>query len=342
MKKILPVYIILIIFILSEPGLLYSQSGNTISGFVFGVQRQPVSDATVELSDDYSRSIGRTRTNASGRYFFSRISSGRYHVRVLSFGIDYEEQEQDVEIQNLSIGDRAGGIVTSGFENAQKDFYLKLPRGKKISGLNESVFVQDIPTEAKELYKKAIVLLDNNKSDAGQKELKTAIENFPDFYEAIERLGYEYIKSQHYVPAQILLQRAVEINSRSYKSWYGLAYALYSQNKLGESMIAVEKANSINQSAIESLLLTGVLLRRTGKYEQSEKYLLKAKDLSRGSVPEIHWQLAILYGNNMNRYRDAANELKQFLKESPNNKDSENIKNLMKQFEDKSKGESKN
>jgi len=335
-QRRLSIYVLGIGLIIFAPILSYAQSGNTVSGFVFGTQRQPISDATVELSDDYSRSIGRTRTNASGRYIFSRISSGRFRIRVLSLGLDYEEQEQDIEIQNFSTSNGSGGITTSGYENVQKDFYLKLRKDKQSTGRSESVFVQEIPLEAKEIYKKAIALLDGEKSDRGLKELKAAIESFPDYYDAIERLGTEYVKLHHYVPAQILLQRAVEINPGGYKSWYGLSYALYSQNKISQAIEAVEKANSLNQFSIECPLLNGVLLRKAGKYEQSEKQLKKAKDLSKGSVPEVHWQLAILYGTSLNRYREAANELKLFLKISPNNKDSENIKKLIKQYEDKS------
>ena len=46
-------------------------------------------------------------------------------------------------------------------------------------------------------------------------------------------------------------------------------------------------------------------------------------------------ELATLYGNNMNRYADAARELKLFLKAQPDSKDAENIKKLIADFEAK-------
>lgn len=324
------------------PVLAKAQFGNTISGYVFGLKRQPISDVTVELYDDYSRSIGRTKTNASGRYVFSRVSSGRFRVKVLSFSLDYEEQEQEVEIQNLNIVDASGRSVTSGLDNAQRDFYLKLRRNNQFITRAEAVFVQDVPAKARDLCKKGIDLLGTEKNEDGLKELKSAIELFPDYYDAIERLGTEYIKLKHFVPAQILLQRAVEINPRGYKSWYGLAYALYSQNKIDEAIKPAQEAASLNQSSVEVPLLTGVLLRRKKKYEDAEKQLLKAKNLSKDAVPEVHWQLALLYGNNLSRYNEAAKELKLYLKSFPTNKDSENIKLLIKQFEDKAKEQPKN
>lgn len=323
-----------------KDSIFLTQFGNSISGFVFGYQRQPISEVTVELLDDYSRSVGRIRTDASGRYAFNRISRGRFRVRVIPLGTDYQEQEQEVEIINITNQDSAGRATISGSDNVQKDFYLRLRKSVQSTSRTESVFVQEIPVKAKETYKKAIQLLDNKKDEQGLKDLKSAIEIFPDYYEALERLGTEYIKLQHFVPAQILLQKAVQVNPRGYKSWYGFAYALYSLNILDEAIEAAQKASSLNQFSVDAPLLSGVLLRKAKRYDEAEKQLKKANDLSKGSLPDVHWHLALLYGNNLNRYNEAANELKEFLKVSPNAKNVESIKKLIKQFEDKSQEKS--
>jgi Flp pilus assembly protein TadD len=324
-------YILGIGFIIFAPIVSYAQFGNSIGGHVFGLQRQPLTDVSVELLDDFSRTIGRTRTNAAGRYSFSRVSSGRFKVRVLPYGLGYEEQETDIEIQNFS---RDG--VTTGFDNVQRDFYLRQRIGAQPNAKPEIVFVQEIPLQAKETYQKAIELLANKKDEQGLKELKSSIEMFPQYFEALERLGMEYVKLKHFKPAHILLLKAVEINPRAYKSWYGLAYSLYSLNVVPQAISAVEKANSLDQFSVESKLLAGVLLRQAKRYEEAEKNLKKAKELAKGSVAEVHWHLALLYGNNLQRYRDAADELELFLKARPDSKDAENIKKLIKQFKEKS------
>lgn len=314
-----------------------SQTGNTINGFVFGLQRQPVSDVTVELLDDYSRAISRTRTNSSGRYTFGGLKAGRFSVRVLPFGMDYEEQQQEIEIQNFAASMPSGQTVTSGYENKQLDFYLKLKKGVQTETRTESIFVQEVPEQAKQIYKKALELMDNKKEEEALKELKTSLEIFPDYYDALERLGTEYVKGQHFVPAEILLSRAVQINPRGAKSWYGLAYAQYSQDKINEAIESVQKAISLNQFYVDAFLLEGVLQRRAGRFELAEKQLKKAKEISKNSVAEVHWQLALLYSKNLNRYTDAADELELFLKARPESKDAENIKKLIKQFRDKAK-----
>lgn len=314
---------------------VYAQSGNTISGYVFGSQRQPVGEITVELLDEFSRAVARARTSAAGRYFFDRLPAGRFRIRVLPQGTNYEEQEQEIEIINHTRESLSGVRTVSGFDNVQRDFYLKPRKGDSPTGRSESIFVQNVPEQAKETYRKAIESFDSKNEEAALKQLKSAIEIFPDYYEAIERLGTEYVKLKHYLAAEILLRRAVEINPRGYRSWYGLAYARYSQDKMTEALEAADKAASLNQSSVEALLLKGVLYKKTKNYEQAEKQLKRAKDLAKGAVAEVHWQLALLYGNNLARYREAADELELYLKAQPDNKNAENIKKLIKQFREK-------
>ena len=57
---------------------------------------------------------------------------------------------------------------------------------------------------------------------------------------------------------------------------------------------------------------------------------------------DVHWELALLYGNGLNRYRDAARELKLFLKAKPDYADAEKkkVEKLIATFEEKAKSSS--
>ena len=322
--------------VLSSKASAARAQGNTISGHIFGLQRQPVPDINVELMDEFSRTIARTRTNGSGYYTFYRISSGRFKIRVLPYGTYYQEQEEEVEIQNFSRQTSSGETVTSGFSNEQKDIYLRPRREAEEMLKNEAIFVQEVPAPAKSLYEKAIGDLNNKKEKEGLAGLKSALEIFPKYYVALERLGTEYVRLGHFEAAYILLTIAVETNPRGYRSWYGLAYSLYSLKKPKEALEAAQKSIELNSFAAEPLLLSGVILRQGKRFEEAEKNLIKAKELTRGTMSEVHRQLGLLYGYDLKRYRDAAKELKLFLKAQPDYKDAESIKKLIKEFEDKS------
>lgn len=326
--------VLLMCFVLTL--VAHAQGGNSIGGHVFGSQRLPLEGVTVELLDDFSRTLVRVRTDSTGRFSFSRLAPGRYRVRVMPLGTNYDEQEQEVEIKNFVRSDSRGNSMLTGFDSAQADFYLRVPKDRSTSS-NETIFAQNVPENALKLYEEALDLLREKKTEQAFARLRSAIEAFPDYYKAIEVLGLEYVNANHFQAAQILLQRAVEINPKSYRAWYGLALSLRSQNLDAEALKAAKRALEINPGSIDAMLLNGTLLRQVGKYDDCESILSKAKKNAKTPVPEVNWQLALLYGNNLRKYKEAADELEELLKYLPKDKDPEKIKLLIKSFREKSK-----
>lgn len=322
---------------------LYSNSskvqfGNTISGFVYGLQRQGINDVTVELLDDLSRTVARTRTSGAGRYFFSGIRAGRYQIRALPLGTDYEEQTQEVEIDNLQV-QSSNGVRTIGYDNKQQDLFLKIRKDKKVSGVTGTVFVQDVPQPAKAKFDEGISALNNQKHEEAIVHLQKAVDIFSDYFSALQRLGLEYIEVKRFDKAEQILSKAVKINSRDFRSWYGLAYAHYSLKHKDEAVTAATKAVELNSTSTDALMLYGVSLKRVGEYQKAELNFKKADELSKGDLAEVHWQLALLYGNNLEQYSAAAGQLELFLKKQPNSKDKENILKLITIFREKAKAQ---
>lgn len=334
-KKILTLYAIILFAGLSllSSGANAQAGGNSITGFVFGNERQPIYDANVELLDDLGRLVQRQRTDSSGRYYFFGMPAGRYSVRVMPYETDYMEQQLSVEIVNFYRQNSSGQSVATGFANEQLDFYLKLRRGAL--GTTGAIFVQEIPAPAKKLYEKAIADLNDKKEKEGLAGLFAAVEAFPKYFHALERLGNEYVRLKKYEAAVILLNNAIAVNPRSFRSWYGLAFSLNSLNRSDEALTAAQKSLELYADSAEASLLAGVLLKQSKKFDEAEKHLVKAKTLAKTSMPIVHWHLALLYGNDLKRYTEAANELKLFLKAEPNAKDAEKIKSLIKEFEAK-------
>jgi tetratricopeptide (TPR) repeat protein len=308
--------------------------GNSISGHVFGLERRPIADVDVELLDEFSRTIQRMKTNSSGRFFFYRLPAGRFKIHVLPFATEYEEQEQEVEIVNFSRGSGSGDDRISGTTNEQKDIYLRLRRGIVPTGATGAVFVQEVPPDAKKLYESAVEDLRAKKSKEAFAALKSSIEIFPKYFAALELLGTEYLKAGHYEASQVLLTLATEVNPRSFTSWHGLAYSLYSQKKYSEAITAIDKAIEVNGSVPDGLLLRGVLLRRTLKLDEAERELTKAKELYGESKPEIRRELGLVYVDQK-RYKEASKELKAYVKARPDAKDVEAVKTVLTEIEPK-------
>jgi hypothetical protein len=104
--------LLLLFFVPQAGGQVPSFSGSTVTGFVFDSQRRPVGQIPVELIDDVNGVVQRIRTDGSGRFIFRGVSQGRFQVRVLPLGTNYEEQTQEVELFGLGASGRKTLTVT--------------------------------------------------------------------------------------------------------------------------------------------------------------------------------------------------------------------------------------
>jgi tetratricopeptide (TPR) repeat protein len=304
-----------------------TQNRSTISGFVFDQQRRPIAEIPVELLSDVNLVLRRTKTNGSGRFFFSQLSQGRFSIRVLTFKTEFEEQSQDVEIYGVGFGGRALA------DNVQKDIYLRLRKEATTSSHSPgAIFVQEVPAEAKQVYAQAILDFDGNRLEAGIEGLEKALRLFPTYYLALEKLGLAYTNQQKYERAREIFGKAVEVNTRSFNGWYGLSYVNYALRQPEAAIEAAQKAVSLNSSSNNALLFLGLSLRQAKRYEEAERSLKRADALAKGLSPEVHWNLALLYAHNLKRYKDAANELELYLKTHPGTSQADNIKKLIKLY----------
>jgi tetratricopeptide (TPR) repeat protein len=313
-----------------------AQANNSITGFVFGLENKPLSNVTVELQDDLYRMLARTETNGAGRYNFTRLARGRYHVKVFSTGTNYQEQARDVEITG------PGRSVNSGNEMVQQNFYLQLKAASTALSTfkNSVIFAQEVPQEAEKIYQKAISALDNKKTEAGITDLKKALEIFPNYYLALERLAKEFVSREDYGAASETAGKCVEVNDGSYECWYILGFSAYKMKNNADAVKAFEKAVLILPNSINALFMLGVNLRQTGRFEQAEESFLKAKKLAPAPISDLHWHLALLYTNNLKKYAAAVTELELFLKAKPDFEEAEKVRDLIKKLREKVKGPS--
>ena len=309
-----------------------AQNRNTISGFVFTSDRRPVPNTYVELSNEVYQILKRTRTDGSGRYFFGGLSSGRFFVKVLPLGTDLEEQTQDVEIVSIP---RPGGATS---DQAQKDFYLKARRsGPEVKPVAGTIFAQEVPEEARKLYEKAVDDLENDRTESGTRSLLASLKVFPEYYLALDRLGLEYIRQENYEYARAVFIKMVSVNDRSFTGWYRLGLAAYALKEPTVAVEAARKAVTLEQGSPEAHLLLGISQRLAKNFPDAEKALLKANELYKGNSADVHWNLALLYGNNMHKFAEAARELESYLRANPNARNSAEVRKLIDRFNEKAK-----
>jgi tetratricopeptide (TPR) repeat protein len=300
-----------------------AQNRSTVSGYVYGPQNVPVERAQVELLNDLNSVIARTWTEASGRFRFNSVPSGRLAVRVIAAATDFGEQTQDFEISGIGI---RGQMIP---DNIQLEFHLR-PRKQANRAASGVVFAQDVPEAARKLYLAAASDLDAGRSSEGIVGLKKALEAFPTYFLALERLAFEYLRLERFEDARKVLRDAVAVNEHNFQIWYGLAYTEYATGKFKDAAASAERALTIDKNSPNAAFVLGLSQRKLKLYDDAERSLLKAKRFDNGKTPEINWNLALLYAYNLKRYPAAADELELYLKAVPKDPNAEKIRKLIK------------
>lgn len=316
------------------PALSSAIQNNSITGFVFNVSRKPIADVYVELQSDLGTTLTRERTSGSGFFAFRGLREGRYNVKVLTYNTNYEEQSRPVSLISISAIPGSGGV------SQQVDFYLSLKRDPSVGPLAAPgvIFAQEVPDRAKKLYEEGINFLGDKKEKEGFESLKRALEIFPDYFLALDRLGTEYVVRGFYRPAYVLLTKAVEVNPKSFSSTFGLGLAQFRLQEYFKASETLKRATTLYGDSADAHMWLGVALLQDGRINNAEDSLNQANKLSDGKSANVHWHLARLY-SNQKRYDEAANELELFLKYNKEEGDTEKIKQTIALLRQKAAGQ---
>lgn len=308
------VVVILVTIILGASG---AYASSTIEGTVYDDRGSTVADVFVELLNEVGSALGTTRTDGIGRYMFSGLSDGTYTVRVKPLQYDFLEQQRRVSVATIT----ARGGEGSGY--FQADFRL-IPRRTGFTDRELGVvFVQEVPSSARKEFENATALIRSEKRQEGFAALQRALDIFPNYFDALFSSGTEFFASKMYKEATTYFLKASQVNSNSITTLFYLGLSLHHMDKAYDkaALTALTKAKTMAPTSAQVLYGLGVIQRSMGDLVNAEKTLLEAKKQARSDVPEIHQELAQLYGNDLKRYDAAAAELELFIKSADGSKE---------------------
>jgi len=280
---------------------------NRVEGRITDQSNNPVYNAYVELYNEVGSMVDRQQSNAQGRFSFRGMPSGRYSVRVKPFRTDLQEDTRDIEVDNE--------ISRSATVNVD----IQLHQDKRFANPDRElvgvVFAQDVPQNAKLLYTSAIAELESNHAKALE-DLQEAIRLFPAYFEALRSLGKAYVLGGEFEKGYPLLLRAIDVNAKCPDCFYTLGVAFYKLDQVAAGIKAIDAAAILSPQSVSVQLLRGMLYLQDNNLKEAEKALTSANTLAKNSNPEVHWHLARVY-NKLNRNQEAAKELEEYLKTSP-------------------------
>lgn len=304
-------------------------AANSITGTVYDFQNNSLGDVDIELSNELGAFISHKRTDSTGRFAFTNLSDGRFTVRVMPFRYDYEEQTREVELYSPSVA--VGGGST--FEEIE--FKLSPRKGGLAYSEAKVIFAQEVPNTAKKSFEKGILAISKNKKEEGIIALKDAVQIFPTYFLALHNLGKAYFAKGDYGESAKYLIRAADVNVKSPKTFYLLGYSLHLLKYYKAAIVALKQAYTLSPASTEVLTVLGTAERLNGNFTEAETYLKQAKKVAKFPSPEVYWQLALLYGENLKKYDAALKELEGLLKTKPTPEEEQRIKAIIKNIKAK-------
>jgi hypothetical protein len=320
---------LLLLSLAAQP--LVPQNFFTVVGSIRDDTGRVVSTVRVSLEDENSQPIRTVFSDSSGRFQFRGLRAGSYRVRIETPGLPFEPAVVAVDLQSMT-NSRINPSRTE--DTTPVDIVLR--RKKAPAGSPPAiVFSQEIPPPAREEFNRGASMIGKD-PETGIKSLIKAIEIFPDYFEALELLGTQYVKLEQFENAAPVLVRALTVNEKAASSMYALGVAYLKLKQFNESLEWLQKAVAVDSGNPNVHMMLGLAYGNTNQLDQSETAFKTAYQLGGATVADAHLYLAGLY-NKRERFGEAWRELELYLKEAKGLKNPAQIKEMINKLKAKEK-----
>jgi predicted Zn-dependent protease len=252
-----------------------------------------------------------TFTTEQGRFEFQDIPEGGYLLSARSL-TDTNLSADGVEVDTTRT---ATGDVTVNL-TLRKD--LSAPGAlKKAEAVSVAEVEQKVPKQARQAFREALKLREENQNDKAVRSLTRAVALFPDYFQALAERGDLLIVAGKLAEAAEDFARALKVNPRYAPALRGAGYCKLEQREFEESAKYLEQATAAQPTDANAYLLLGIAYLELDRREQAEGALVKALSFNTRRELRAHIHLGNLYAR-AGRYKEAADELRKYLEANPN------------------------
>ncbi len=303
---------------------LCAQNSGVIEGFVRGPDSKPLPHVVVVLKNVGGVQVDRTLTNMEGHYMFFMVPPGTYVV--------------SVEPAHPYVGDTRYVEIMTGERDAHRreDFQLdRLGSPRPPASPPEPVFVQQVPPEAEQAYEKALELFSQGQAERAQGQLERAVQLFPEYYLALNRLGLESLRAGDVTSSEQWFGRALRANPNSASARFGMGWVNYQKEELQAAAKQLRRSAELNPAVPETQWYLGLTALELELWKESEAAFRRFLDLRPAEQqPAVHLYLASVL-DRQNRHAEAADALRTYLKLIPPEQRTDRLKQLLARLEQK-------
>ncbi len=267
-----------------------------------------------------------TFSDSVGGFEFRSLPNNNYRIIVPSDGQMYDKAEENMEVSGSS-----ARTFTAQLYLRVKESDNRMTSTHKMISAGE--FAQDVPKTAKKNYEQGIKKLKDGKSEEAFTYFQDALKTFPDYLQALNKIGEYQFGKQQLVEAEATFKRAAEISSNYPYTYVNLGMLMVQLKRYPEAIEFLEAANKLDESFPMAHLNLGMaLLEKTpqqeGDLERAERAFSKALAMGGTQLAYVHKFLFNLYVRRHD-YNRAVAELEAYLKDAPDAPDVSQVQQMM-------------
>ncbi len=274
-----------------------------------------------------------TIADSSGSFTFTSLAPGNYVV-LINAGNEYEVASEAVTIDSdLNLSHMGVPMNTSGRRyTVMVTLQPKASNHVKASVINAAL--AEVPPNARTLYEKALEFSKAGDSSKAIENLKSAVSLFPKFPLALNELGVQYLKIGQANNAVEPLRSAATLSPDAATPKLNFGIALLETQQYADAEAQLRNALRISATPTTHMYL-GLALTHLQNNQEAESHLKAAIDSSSNQLPIAHYYLGGLYWR-LRDYNRAADELENYLRQTPDAPDAQRVRGTIKELRAKS------
>lgn len=308
--------------ILLTPHLCAQDSG-VIEGFIRGPDAKPLPHVVVVLKNAGGVQVDRTLTNMEGHYLFFLVPPGQYVV--------------SVEPKSPYVGDSRYVEIITGERDAHRrvDFQLDRLGSPQPTTPPEPVFVQRVPAEAEQAYELALELFKQGRVGQARAQLEHAIQLFPEYFLALNRLGLEALRAGEVAASEQWFSRALRANPNSASARFGMGWVHYQKGEWQAAAEQLRRSAELNPAVPETHWYLGLTALELALWKESEAAFRRFLALRPAEQHPIVYLYLASALDQQKRHSEAARALRTYLSLVPPEQRTEKLKQLLARMEAK-------
>lgn len=264
-------------------------------------------------------------SDKNGEFSFSNLFAGTYYVQVFADETVYEPLVQRIR---LNPGEPAHVVLYLKEKNTP---LAKTSRGNVVSTAEAQ---QAVPAAARKAFDNASKLIDKGDVESAIVELNKALEIYPEYISARNKLGVQYLKRRRLTEAAEQFKILLEKNPKYYNARLNLGIVMVEQKRYSNAIAELSQAVALDSSQPAAHLFWGIAALDTDDLVVAERELVKALLLGGEQYSNAHYYFAHVYLKS-GRREEASRELTLFLKTAPAGEMAAQARSLLQQLSGK-------